>query len=82
MDDATIRAKLTACFSAVFPELRPDEIASATIESTNRWDSIAHVTLLTLVGEEFGINVEIERYANAVSFSAFAALIGESVSMN
>jgi len=80
MDDATIREKLLKCFAAVFPDLSPAEIESASVESTSGWDSIAHVTLLTLVGEEFGIDVDFEHFEGAITFSEFATLIGEVVS--
>ena len=79
MDDATVRAKLIECFSSVFPNLDPSEITAATVESTSGWDSIAHVTLLTLIGEEFGISVNFERFEDAVSFSAIAALVNKSL---
>lgn len=78
MDNATIKEKLLKCFSAVFPELNPAEIESANVENTSGWDSIAQVTLLTLVSEEFEVDVDFERFSNALSFSVFAALLGES----
>jgi acyl carrier protein len=80
MDDAKIREKLLKCFAAVFPELNPVEIESANIENTSGWDSIAHVTLLTLVGEEFGMEVDFEKFESVISFSAFLTLIGETAS--
>ena len=80
MDDATIREKLLKCFTTVFPELGPIEIESATAENTSEWDSIAQVTLLTLVGEEFGIDVDFEQFGSALSFSDFASLLQEITS--
>ena len=80
MDDATIREKLVKCFAAVFPELDPTEIESASAENTSGWDSIAQVTLLTLVGEEFGIDVDFDQFGSALSFSDFASLIQEITS--
>lgn len=77
MDDVIIKEKLMKCFSAVFPQLSPAEIADANAENTSGWDSVAHVTLLTLVGEEFDMDVDFERFEHAMSFSGFAALIEE-----
>jgi acyl carrier protein len=82
VDDATIREKLVRCFSAVFPDLNPDEIESANIENTSGWDSIAHVTVLTLIGEEFGINIDFDRFSGAASFEAFVAQLRESASIH
>lgn len=80
MDDAIIREKLSKCFSVVFPELTPVEIESANIENTSGWDSIAHVTLLTLVSEEFQLDIDFDVFAKVESFSAFAHLLNELVS--
>ena len=77
MNDAIIREKLLKCFSAVFPQLSPSEIAAANAENTSGWDSVAHVTLLTLVGEEFDIDVDFERFEHAMSFSGFVTIIEE-----
>ena len=80
MDDARIKEKLLKCFSAVFPELDPAGIESANVENTSGWDSIAHVTLLTLVSEEFGMEVDFEKFESAISFSGFLTLIRETTS--
>ena len=77
MNDAIIREKLLKCFSAVFPQLSPSGIAAANAENTSGWDSVAHVTLLTLIGEEFDMDVDFEQFEHAVSFSGFATLIEE-----
>ena len=79
MDDAQIRETLIKCFSTVFPELTRAEIESASTANTNGWDSIAHVTLLTLVGEEFGVEIDFERFEGAPSFAEFLTVIEETV---
>jgi acyl carrier protein len=56
MDD--IEKRLTACFSAVLTELAPEEIAQASSTSVASWDSLAAVTLLAVVEEEFGVRIE------------------------
>jgi acyl carrier protein len=80
MNYAESKEKLLKCFSSVFPELNSVEIESASIETTNGWDSIAQVTLLTLVSEEFGLEVDFEKFEDATSFSGFLTLIGETAS--
>lgn len=77
MDDLTIKEELAKCFSTVFPQLNPTEIASATLENTSAWDSIAHVTILTLIQEKFGMDIDFERFEGADSFSRIAAVIRE-----
>lgn len=80
MDNARIKEQLIKCFSAVFPELSLAEIESASVENTSGWDSIAQVTLLTLISEEFGIDVDFEKFEGAISFSGVLTIIGEITS--
>ena len=80
MDNATIKEKLQACFSTVFPDLDPSQIEFASLENTSGWDSIAHVTLLALISEEFGVEMDYKKYEKAISFSGFMTLIEEAVS--
>lgn len=46
--------RLAAIFCAAFPGLQPQAAPTATRDSVSNWDSIAAVTLATLVEEEFG----------------------------
>ncbi len=60
--------RVTRCFAQAFPGLKADEIPRASTASLAVWDSVAHVTLLSLIGEEFGVELEIEDYEELVSF--------------
>ena len=53
-----IDLRLSRCFHLVFPALEPAEVADASSETVDDWDSVAAVTLLSLVEEEFGVTVE------------------------
>ena len=53
--------RLATCFLAAFPELHWDEIADASSANVNAWDSVAVVTLLAVVEEEFGISLGTRR---------------------
>jgi acyl carrier protein len=66
MDD--VQAKLRRCFSAVFPSLSEQEIGQAGLEATEGWDSVATVTLVTVIEEEFGIQLEPSALERFVSF--------------
>jgi acyl carrier protein len=68
MDD--YRARLVKCFAAVFPDLPAGEIGAATPERVAAWDSIANVTLLAVVEEEFGIAIDPEDLERLTSFEA------------
>ena len=68
MHDAATR--LARCFSSVFPELPKSEIPKASLTSVHGWDSVATITLLTVVEEEFGVQFEPEALEHLVSFAS------------
>lgn len=60
--------KLAGCFAIVFPGLRPDQILAASAANIEGWDSIAQVNLLTVIGEEFGLEIDFEEFEGATSY--------------
>ncbi len=63
-----LRKRLIGCFSAVFPQLSQDEILLATIKSVASWDSLAGVTLILVIEEEFGVQISSGVLEQFVSF--------------
>lgn len=63
-----IEKRLGLCFSNVFPMLTAGEIKTASTASLPEWDSMAHVALLSSVGEEFAIEFELEDFEDLVSY--------------
>jgi len=53
-----VKENLTKCFSTVFPELSREEIVAASPNTVGAWDSLSAVTLVALIEEEFGIQLE------------------------
>jgi acyl carrier protein len=70
MNDDQIE-KLVSCFRKVFPNLSRADILSADQASISAWDSIAQVTLISLIDEEFGLEPDLEDFDEATSFTAF-----------
>lgn len=64
--------RLANCFGAVFPELSNEEILHASSKTVPSWDSVAVVTLLAVVEEEFGISIEEE---NPAEFDSFQGIL-------
>jgi acyl carrier protein len=62
--------RLVRCFLSVFPDLDEEQIRNASIESVPAWHSLASVTLMSVVQEEFGVQVSLTDLPNLVSFSA------------
>lgn len=65
-----IQERLTNCFNTVFPDLSRDEILRAGSNSVATWDSLATVTLISLIEEEFGISIAPEDFEHLTSFES------------
>ena len=63
-----IKARLTKCFETVFPDLPADQIPQATQNSVPNWDSIAAITLLNVIEDEFQITMDLELAGELDSF--------------
>jgi acyl carrier protein len=70
-----VDARLTRCFSAVFPGIAAEQMPNVTMESLNDWDSMATVTLINVVEEEFGLQIAVEEIEDLSSFRSFAAYL-------
>jgi acyl carrier protein len=65
MDD-----RLTRCFASVFPALSPDEIRGASVESVPVWDSLAGVTLVAVLEQEFDTQIDLLDLPELTSYQA------------
>lgn len=73
MDSVT--DKLNRCFAITFPALDPAKYAAASVENLSEWDSIRQLTLLTVIGEEFGREIDFEEFEDANSYEALARIL-------
>jgi len=73
MDSVT--EKLNRCFAATFPTLDPGKYAAASVENLSEWDSIKQLTLLTVIGEEFGREIDFEEFEDANSYEALIGIL-------
>jgi acyl carrier protein len=55
----------------VFPGLTAAEIPSASVETVAEWDSLAAVTLMAVVEEEFAVRIDELDLPELDSFEAF-----------
>ena len=74
------QTRLANCFLAVFPELSREEVTRASPITVQSWDSVATVTLLAVIEEEFGINIEVEDPAKFDSFKQILSYLQETSS--
>ena len=64
-----IKTRLIKCFEMVFPDLTPEQIQNASQTSVAGWDSIAAITLVNVIEEEFQITMDLELAGELDSFS-------------
>ena len=72
---SNVEARLIRCFSLVFPELTEAEIPRASMASVGSWDSLASINLVTVIEEEFGIQIEPEELGELASFEMVRELL-------
>jgi len=63
-----VEDRLLRCFSVIFPELDETSLCEATLTSVEGWDSVATVTLINVIEEEFGVQIELDDVDLMVSF--------------
>lgn len=74
-----LEQRLETVFSTVFPDLTPDQIPTASQETVASWDSVAAITLINLVEEEFGIQMDFDQAAELTSFPKVLAYLQERI---
>lgn len=67
-----VRKRLTDCFRAVFPKVPETEVQNATAATVGDWDSVAAITLMNVIEEEFQIEIDLDRLAELDSFESLA----------
>ena len=63
-----IQSRVAACFMSVFPDLAEGDVTRASQASLSQWDSVAHVTLLSAIAEEFQIELDEESFESLASY--------------
>lgn len=64
----TTKGRLISCFQIVFPDLPESNIPAANQESVAAWDSIAAITLVNVIEDEFQIQMDLDQLADLDSF--------------
>ena len=62
------RQRLTNCFQVVFPDMPREQIPAASTATVAAWDSVAAITLMNVIEEEFGFPVDLDDLASLDSF--------------
>jgi len=62
--------RLTRCFASVFPALGPDQVREASVETVSAWDSLAAVTLIAVLEQEFDTQIDLLEMPELTSYQA------------
>lgn len=63
-----VRSRLIGCFQAVFDGLADAQAEQAVRATMDEWDSVAAITLVNLMEEEFNVQVDYDRLTDLGSF--------------
>jgi acyl carrier protein len=77
-----ISTRLQSCFASVFPDLTPGEILNASTKSVSKWDSLASITLISLVCEEFNVDLNMDDFEQFTSFQSLMNYLANKNSFN
>jgi acyl carrier protein len=69
------RDTLRGCFAVAFPDLPPEQIPSAGVDTVAEWDSLRAVVLVALIEEAFAIRIPGRDYAQLRSSPAISAYL-------
>jgi acyl carrier protein len=78
-----IDLRLTKCFCTVFPNLDDASARQATQASMGAdWDSLASITLIRVIEEEFGVEIDLFSLESLNSYEALKQHLLESGQQN
>ena len=77
-----VEGRLKDCFRTVFPDLPEEQISSASQATVSAWDSIATVTLVTIIDQEFGIELDLDKLSQLDSFNSIRACVENQVNVS
>ena len=66
-----LETRLKRCFSAVFPDLPDGRIMDASLDTVSEWDSVAQITLMQVIEDEFQVKIDEEDAEQLTSFQAW-----------
>ncbi len=67
--------RLLRCFASLFPTLSEEEIRASNVIPLIELDSLTGVTLVALIDQEFGVNVDVQDLLERGSFEAISQYV-------
>ena len=75
-----IASRVSQCFVNVFPDIVVADVPRASQADLPQWDSVAHVTLLSAVAEEFQIELDDASFEQLTSYPLIVDFVETKVS--
>ena len=72
---ASLAERVLNCFCAVFPTRSREELLKASRQSIPEWDSLAGITLLTVLQQEFRIDIDLTELEHLDSVQSVLSLV-------
>jgi acyl carrier protein len=70
--------RLMHCFATVFPGSTRDEIKVSKFEDLSGWDSLRGVTLLAVLDDEFGLQMDMTELLELETFDSVQKHLSEA----
>jgi acyl carrier protein len=74
-----IQVRVVKCFENVFPDLSAGEIPNCSQATNKKWDSIAAITLVNVIEDEFGFQMDFEILPDLNSFERVLSYVRTQV---
>jgi acyl carrier protein len=75
-----IQERLVKCFENVFPDLPRGEISQCSQAKNPKWDSVASITLVNVIEDEFGFELDFDLLSELDSFDRILSCVKTHVS--
>ena len=79
---SSIPSRVSQCFLNVFPDLTAADLPRASQAGLAQWDSVAHVTLLSAICEEFQIELDDDSFETLTSYLLVVDFVESHVAQN
>lgn len=77
-----INERLARCFALVFPFASAEEIRTLKMESMPGWDSLKGVSLVSVIDEEFGAQIDLPDLLEMGSFEKVHQYLSERIKVS
>lgn len=81
MTKSEIVIQVLDCFAVVFPDISSDSLAAMERGNYAQWDSVMHVTLVTVLEESFGLRFDYDAFVGVDSASKVIAQVAKKLEM-